>query len=219
MLATAPIYGVHSQSQQTVVGIVPAESSGQQGKNVAVNIEVSNVENLYAIDVIVDYNSSVLQLANAEPTLGTRAIADRGILYGSPVVNDTNSIEAGCIYFNTSLSTANEFRLFATSVAPADSFNGSGIVATLTFNIVGSGQSNLVLTSILADHPEPGETTSEEITHEDVSGQVQAAPIPEFPQIALLLVAGACATGTMILARKRFKRLTNIASPQATVLC
>ncbi len=205
MLAITPIYVVHAQSQETVVSIVPAESSGQQGKTVAVNIEVSNVENLYAIDVVVDYNSSVLQIANAEPTLGTSAMAGHGILFGSPVVNDTNSIQAGCIYYNTTLSTADEFHLFATSVAPADSFNGSGIVAMLTFNIVGSGQSNLVLTSILADHPEPGETTSEEIAHNDVNGLVQATPIPEFPQIAVLMAVGACATATIVLARKRFK--------------
>jgi len=203
MLATVSL--AKSQSSSTDVSVVPAQSSVQFGKTLTVSIKITDVQNLYAIDVTLDYNSSVLQLASSNTDLGTNSIPG-GILYGSPVVQDTNSIESGCVYYNTTLSTANEYHLFATSVAPADSFNGSGTIATLTFNVVGTGHTSLVLNSTIADRPEPGETTSEAITHTDVSGSVDVAQIPEFPEIAMLSVLVVVATVTLVMAKKSLKK-------------
>jgi hypothetical protein len=65
----------------------------------------------------------------------------------------------------------------------------------LTFTVISQGQTQLDLTSELADHPLPGEATSELIAHADVGGMVDAAPIPEFPEIARLAGIDCCCDG------------------------
>lgn len=214
----APIYFASSQApSDTVVGVVPAQTSVQVGKTFVVNITVSNVENLYGLDVTLDYNNSVLRLVSAKPDssnlasaagfLGTSSIPD-GVLYGAPLVNDANAIDSGCLYYNTSLSTANEYYLFATSVNPASSFNGSGTIASLTFSVLASGHSDLRLSSMLADHPDPGETTSEAIPHSNVSGSVDVAQVPEFPIIAALTVLAVVVTLTLFFAKKKLSKVS-----------
>ena len=215
-LMLAPIYFAKSQSSSnTAVNVIPAQTSVQVGKNFVVNITLSDVANLYALDVTLDYNNSVLQLVSAKPDatnvdsatsfLGTNSIPG-GVLYGSPLTNDPNVITAGCLYYNTSLSTANEYHLYATSVNPASSFNGSGTIASLTFKVLTSGHSDLTLNSTLADHPEPGETTSEAIEHTDMNGSVDTAQVPEFPLIATLAILVAALTLTMIFAKKKLSK-------------
>ena len=216
LLMLAPIYSANSQgSVNTVASVTPAQTSSQVGKTLVVNITLSNVENLYGLDVTLDYNNSVLQLIGAKPDginiasasgfLGTNSIPG-GVLYGNPLTNDTNAIETGCIYYNTSLSTANEYHFFATSVNPASSFNGSGTIASLTFNVLGSGHSDLILNSTLADHPEPGETTSEAIMHTDISASVDVAQVPEFPLTVALAFLAAVVTLILTLSKKKFSK-------------
>ena len=210
----APIYIAKSQgSFNTTISVIPAQTSAQVGKTFTVNITLSDVENLYGIDVTLDYNGSVLQIVDAKPNgnnldsatgfLGTNSIPG-GVLYGSPLTNDANDIGAGCLYYNTSLSTSDEYHLFATSVNPANSFNGSGTIASLTFKVLESGHSDLILNTTLADHPEAGETTSEAISHIDVSASVDIAQVPEMPTTAILGILAVVVTLTLLLTRKEF---------------
>jgi hypothetical protein len=213
LLMLAPIYFAKSQaSSNTVVSISPPQTSVQVGKTFVINITLSDVENLYGLDLTLDYNNSVVHLVSAKPDgsdlasaagfLGTASIPG-GVLYGSPLINDANAINSGCLYYNTSLSTVNEYHLFATSVNPASSFNGSGTIASLTFSVLASGHSDLSLNSTLADHPDPGETTSEAIPHTDVSASVDVGQVPEFPFIAALAVLAAVVTSTLFFAKKK----------------
>jgi len=201
LLVLTSIYAANGQvSSGTVVSVNPAQNSVNVGDTFALNITLSDVQNLYALDVTLDYNNSVLQLENENPDLGT---SSGGVLYGDPVTNDANSIAAGCVYYNTSLSTADEFQLFATSVAPANSFNGSGTIVTLTFDAIANGHSDLVLNCSLADHPAPGETTSNFIPNSDLNGSVDVGQIPEFSQVAVLFIlAIVVAAVALVLAKK-----------------
>jgi len=212
LLILSPIYFAKSQTpSDTVVSVVPTQTSIQVGKTFVLNITLDNVENLYGLDLTLDYNSSVLQLVSVKPDgsnsasadgfLGTNSIPG-GVLYGSPVTVDSNAVNSGCLYYNTSLSTIDEYHLFATSVNPASSFNGSGTIASLTFNVLASGHSDLTLNSTLADHPEPGETTSEAITHTDVSGSFDVQKVPEFPLVPALAIVLVLVTIALVIAKK-----------------
>ena len=158
-----------AKAQTTTVSVTPQTNTVSVGHTFTVKIEVSNVQNLYAIDFTVDYNSAVIQLTNAQPDLGTDAIASGGVLYGNPITTDINSLQSGGLYYNTSLSLSSEYHLFATSAGTAQPFSGSGTLATLTFTVISTGQSPLTLSSTLTDHPQSGETSSP-ITHNDISG-------------------------------------------------
>jgi hypothetical protein len=210
----APIQYANSQSSSTRVSVVPAKSTTRVGEVLSVNITLSNVQNLYGLDVTLDWNSSVLQLFDSTLNLDTNSIPG-GVLYGNQISNDITSND---VYVNESLSTISEYHLFATSVAPAASFNGSGTIVTLVFNVTSIGHSDLNLQSELADHPEPGETNSEPIIHDDVSGSVDAAAIPEFPEMAILALFIAFATVALLFSKKLLKKNTLLKSAtQGTV--
>ena len=75
----------------TTVTVSPSNSTPAVGQTITVTIAVSNVQNLFALQVTLDYNNAVLQLTNQQPDLGTNAVSDGGVLYGSPVTTDVNS--------------------------------------------------------------------------------------------------------------------------------
>jgi len=161
-----------AKAQTTTVSVKPQTNSVNVGQNLVVTVEVDNVQNLYGVDFTVDYNNAILQLVNSQPDLGSSNIPG-GVLYGSQLTTDSSNIPANSVYYNTSLSTANEYHLYATSAAPAQAFSGSGTIVTLTFSVLSAGQTSLVLSSTLADHPATGET-SQEISHNDISATVTA---------------------------------------------
>ena len=194
-----------AQASPATVNVLPTQNSIKEGQTLTVNVTVSNVQNLYAIDLTLDWNASILQIQNVNLQLGVNSqptAHPNGVLYGNQI---SDSIVAGDIFVNATQTTG-EYRLVATSVAPASSFNGSGAIAIFTFNVTGVGHSGLTVQSELADHPEPGESTSEPIAHTDVSGSVDAAAIPEFPEIALVTVLVALTTVTLLVSRKSFKK-------------
>ena len=157
----------------TNVTVSPSNSTPAVGQTITVTIAVSDVQNLYALQVTLNYNNAVLQLTNQQPDLGTNAVSSGGVLYGSPVTTDINSWVSGGLYYNTSLSTETEYNLFATSAGSAQSFNGSGTIAVLTFRVVAAGGCPLTLSSTLSDHP-LGVENSNPIAHSDISGSVTA---------------------------------------------
>jgi hypothetical protein len=193
-----------SQDSITSVNIVPAQTSIQIGQTLNVNLTIYNVQNLYALDITLDWNSTVLQLKTVSITLGVNSHPE-GVLYGNQA---SDNIVPGDVYVNVSQTTG-EYHLVATSVAPADSFNGSGTVATLSFNVLNNGSSLLTLQSDLADHPEVGETTSEPIDHINVNGSVNVGAVPEFPQIIVLTLLVVFATVFLFLYKRTLKRTTS----------
>ncbi|HMK95160.1 MAG TPA: cohesin domain-containing protein [Candidatus Limnocylindrales bacterium] len=157
----------------TSVSVEPQNSVSAVSQTLTIRIQINNVQNLYGLDVTLDYDSAILQLANAQPDLGSAAISGGGVLHGAPVTTNLNNLQPGSLYYNTSLSTSNEYRIFATSVASAPAFSGGGTIVTLTFQVLAAGKSPLTLSSTLADYPSDGET-SNPIAHTDISGTVVA---------------------------------------------
>ncbi|MFB3889221.1 MAG: cohesin domain-containing protein [Candidatus Bathyarchaeia archaeon] len=180
----------------TVVSVEPQASTARVAETLTVNISISNVENLYGLDVTLSWNNSILQVLSSVSTLGVESHPG-GVLHeaaGAPIsfVEDTASQETG------------EYHVVATSQSPADSFNGTGTIATLTFNVTRVGRSPLTLYSELANHPPPDETAVF-IEHQDVGGSVDVV-IPEFPTAAALVVLVVAATAVLLLSKRRLRK-------------
>jgi hypothetical protein len=119
------------------------------------------------------------------------------------VLHETLPDAAVYIVENNISQEAGEYHLVATSVAPAPSFNGSGTIATITFTVLSTGRTALILSSELADYNPEG---SNPINHEDVSGTVEAL-IPEFPAtFALTVLMLVTATVALVYARMGKKK-------------
>jgi hypothetical protein len=191
-------FGKSQTSSGTVVAVVPAQNSVRVGETLTVNITITNVQNLYGVDVTLDWNSSLLQIQSATSQVGVETYPG-GVLHetsGYPiiVVQDNSSEELG------------EYHLVAASQGSADAFNGNGLIATIKFNVTNLGHSELTLQSDLADHPQPGETNAETIMHSDVSATVDATPIPEFPAVIILGLLVAVATTSLLLSKRLLRK-------------
>jgi hypothetical protein len=185
LLALSFIQPAFPQSSgNTTVAVNPATTSGLLGETITVNITISNVQNLYGVDVILFWDPSALVIQNVNLRLGVESFSD-GILHEAP--DDDIFIQE-----NTADQENGEYHIVATSVAPASSFSGSGNIAIIAFNVTGIGQSDLILISELGDYNPSG---SNLIDHTDVDGSVDSV-IPEFPSaiaigIILILVTAA----------------------------
>jgi hypothetical protein len=161
-------------SSDTTVAVNPAETNALLGETITVNITMSNVQNLYGVDVSLLWNPSALSIQNVDVRLGVESHPD-GVLH-------TASGADIFIQENTTDQENGEYYLVATSVAPAPAFSGSGNIAILTFNITDVGHSELILLTELADYNPSG---SNLIDHTDVDGSVDSV-IPEFPSVAIV---------------------------------
>ena len=205
LIILAPTQFARSQTSNTAVSVTPAVNSVQIGKTLTVNITINNVQNLYGLDLTLDWNNSALQIVKNEPLLGVE-LHPSGILYGDHISYDINSFAPGDVIItqDTASQETGEFHIVAASSSPSPSFNGSGIVATLTFNVTSVGHSGLNLSGQLADHPLSGDN-SQEISAEYKTGSVDAV-IPEFPQVTLLVILIALVTISVLFSKKLLKK-------------
>jgi hypothetical protein len=191
LLTVCSISTVYAAS--TTVRAVSSSSQPKIGDTITVNITISNVQNLYGVDVNLGWNNQVLKLISAQSMLGVESHPE-GVLHESGsdtimVAEDSSSQQAG------------EYTLTATSVGSAPAFSGSATIATLTFNVTSAGSTGLTITSDLADHPASGET-SNLIEHTDTADSVTTV-VPEFSSITLVAVLITAATAALIASKKR----------------
>ena len=124
---------------ETMVKVEPHASFAHVGETFTVNITVVNVQNLYGLEIDLEWNASILKLTNLDVRLGE----PDGVLYGeifSPYGD------------NCSICYENKCIITGTSESPAPSFNGSGTIARLTFNVTNVGSCELNLKSELASN-------------------------------------------------------------------
>lgn len=185
-----------ASAADTVVNAQASSSEPKIGETLTVDITISNVENLYGVDVQLSWNPSVLSIIEAKSMLGVEANPG-GVLHESGtdtlmVVEDSASQDAG------------EYSLIATSVGSSPAFSGSGKIATLTFNVTSAGSSGLTLQSELADKPAAGEN-AEFIEHTDTADNVTTV-VPEFSSIAFIAALIVVATGALVVSKKRLNK-------------
>jgi hypothetical protein len=192
---------VPQSSANTVVAVNPAETNALLGETITVNITLSNVQNLYGVDVSLLWDPSALSIQNVDVRLGVESHPD-GVLH-------TASGADIFIQENTTDQENGEYDLVATSVAPAPAFSGSGNIVILIFNVTDIGHSELTLITELADYNPSG---SNLIDHTDIGGSVDSV-IPEFPSAAVIGIVLILVTAAAVA----YKRLGKSHSkPKAT---
>lgn len=185
-------------SSNTKVAINPEATNAILGETITINITLSNVQNLYGLDVTLLWNPFALTVQNINIRLGVKSHPD-GVLHEAPNADIF-------IQENIEDQENGEYHLVATSVAPAPSFSGSGNIASITFNVTDIGHSELVLISELADYNPSG---SNLIDHTVVNGAVDSV-IPEFPStigisLILILVATTAVFSKRLLGKSHSK--------------
>jgi len=177
-------------SSSTTVAVNPQTISAILDETITVNITISNVQNLYGLDVTLLWNPSALTVQNIDMRLGVESFPD-GVLHEAPNADIF-------IQENTVDQENGEYHLVATSVAPASAFSGSGNIAVLTFNVTGIGQSELTLITELADYNPSG---SNLIDHTDVNGAIDSV-IPEFPNAIAIILTLILVTTIAVFSKK-----------------
>ena len=80
LLAPIFIQPAFPQSSSTIVAVNPATTSGLLGQTITVNITISNVQNLYGVDVYLFWDPSALIIQNVNLRLGVESFPD-GVLH------------------------------------------------------------------------------------------------------------------------------------------
>lgn len=133
-------------SQTTATVVEPETVAVHLGEPFTISLSVSNVQNLYGLEIILNWNPSLLEATNVDMRLGVET-------YSDGVLHENDSSPALFIAENNLTQTRGEYRLVATSMNPAPAFNGSGNIAKITFNPLNIGDSILDLESQLSDYP------------------------------------------------------------------
>ena len=195
-------------AQSTAVKAEASASQPHVGDTLTVNIEISNVQNLFGVDVTLNWNPSVLTVISATSQLGVET-------HPGGVLHETSNYPLEVVDDTTSQSTG-EYHLLATSTGSASPFSGSGTIATVTFNVASPGPTGLALSSELSDYPTTGGTANL-IDHSDTANPVtaveQGSPsptIPEFPNATLMTILIIIATATLAFSAKLLKNKTNM---------
>jgi hypothetical protein len=190
LFAFIPIYSVIAQG--TTVKAQPSSAAPKYGETFTVDITVSNVQNLYAVDVQLSWNKDVIRITSATSHLGVES-QPGGVLHGNIY-----------IALNSMSQLTGTYQLVATSEGSAAAFSGSGKIVTLTFTVIQTGHSELTLETELADKPVPPNPANL-INHTDLSSSVNAI-IPEFSTVFALVMFLILATGGLIYSKKHMKK-------------
>ena len=214
------VYTVSAQG--TIVNADVSSSQPVVGSTLTVTLVISNVQNLFGLDASLQWNPSVLSLSNVALNIG--GSQSNGVLHGT-VNQDFNNINSGDIYVNETKASGS-YDLVAQSFGQnTQSYTGSGTIATLTFNVVGSGSAGLSLTTDLADKAAPGQNANN-IDHQDTASSVTAVAsessstptVPEFPSTIIIVLFITLAVAVTIFAAKTSNK-NKITARHTTLTC
>lgn len=149
-------------SSETLVKVEPYESIACAGETFTVNITLTDVQNLFGLEVTLNWDASILQIVGIDVRLGVESHPD-GILHE---ISETAPI---LIYRNDTIQEQGKYILASSSSSPAPSFNGSGNIVRITFNVTNVGSCKLNLETKLANKPQIGGVSSP-IAHTTIDG-------------------------------------------------
>jgi hypothetical protein len=196
-------------SPLTVVKVAPQQSNAAIGQTFSLNITIVDVQNLYGLEVTLLWNASVLEAIGIDVRLGYESHSD-GVLHEIPGTADVQ------IYENETRQDQGTYVLAASSIAPASSFNGSGIVAQVTFQAKSDQSCSLRVQAKLYDKPLPGEV-SEQIPHSTEDGMFGHVPEGSpFLYVILAAVGAAVITATGLYLRTQHRKRKLPESPPAS---
>jgi hypothetical protein len=174
------------EAPETVVKVEPETVSCIIGETVTFNVTVVDVQNLYGIEVVANWNSSILQAAKTDIRLGEADGALHNPFFSEDTLQDDRYI------------------LVATSVAPASSFNGSGNIVQIDFDVINVGSGTLDIETQLYDYPPPEREPriSLPIEHTTIDSFIVIA-IPELLNPYILIAFIILTVTAAILSKKR----------------
>jgi hypothetical protein len=189
------VYGVSAQG--TVVKAEASTNQPQVGDTLTVNIKISNVQNLFGVDLTLNWNSSILTLVSATPQLGVES-------HSGGVLHESQSFPIEVVY-NDASQTLGQYHLLATSTGSVTpSF--SGTISTVTFNVTGIGSTGLAFEDV-----ELSELTADR-TVNLVTPSTSVDPvnpiIPEFPITAIMGLLLVLATASVAISTKLLRNRT-----------
>jgi len=183
---------------ETIVKVEPYPSYANVGETSAINLTVADVQNLYGVEVTLYWNASILQVVSVDLRLGVESHPD-GVLHESIFIAE-----------NKVTQEQGKYRLAATSVAPAPSFNGTGNIVRVTFTVTSPGNCTLDLETELWDYPAPNQG-SMPIEHTTIDGFFGV--IPEFPKTIILPLFMFLTIFVVVLRKKISRKLGSRLSP------
>ncbi len=181
--------------------MVKAEASASQpniGDNLTVAITLSNAQNVFGVDVSLDWNPEVLQLVSATPQLGVES-------HPGGVLHESLEYPIDIVSNDASQDIA-EYHLLATSTGSSTpGFSGSGIIATVTFTVKTTGSTGLVLDGVELAIKGNVEVVTPSTSVDYIN------PIPEFPGSATMvsLLVAAIVSGVALVAIRKRKIFTH----------
>ncbi|MGD2159385.1 MAG: cohesin domain-containing protein, partial [Anaerolineales bacterium] len=158
-----------AQPDATTLSIDPTPAEVAVGNQVTVDMVVTEAVDLYGASIALTFDPTIVQVDGTSITPGTCPQADF-------VVQNTVDNVAGTISYDV------------TSLAPTTPCNGTGVIASITFNKIATGTSSVHFnTWLLADTNGveiPTSTTDGEIT--DPTGPPALLWLdPQFPEISI----------------------------------
>ncbi len=194
VLALTLVFSAYMSAAQAASMTVRGDASSDQpivSDTLTVTLKISNAQNLFGVDVTLEWNPSVLKFVSASPMLGVESHSG-GVLHESasyPIeVGDNSHTEAS-------------YHLLATSTgSDTSSFNGDGTIAVVTFKVVGAGSAGLDL------YVELAQLGNTDVVVPQTSVSAVNVAIPEFPISALVVVLVVAATVSVVAATKLLKR-------------
>lgn len=130
-LLLSPCLVRNVRAADTTIEVEPQEVQAHIGEEFNITIRVVDIQNLYGVGIFLQWNSSILSATKSYVRFGVEDYPD-GILH-KPILPVADKIN----------QTTGEYSVAAASFTPAGSFNGTGTVAILTFNVTGMGSSEL----------------------------------------------------------------------------
>jgi hypothetical protein len=180
---------IPSNAQATAkVSIDPAElqlTTAQVGQTIKVNVNVSNVKNLWAWGIgDISYNSSVLNFKEIEEGPFLKQGGETLFIYKSS--NKTGNVLESSI------------QNIGCALTEMSGVSGDGVLATVTFTVVNAGISPITLNDVeLVGPPHTGDNagtgtqpTNEPIESSSTDGNidVQSVTVPEFPVWVIVFI-------------------------------
>jgi len=145
-MATCCFIQTASSQSSIITKVETTSNSVTVGTPFTITITLTNVQNLYGVEVVLRWNPIVLEATSVDTQLGIES-------YPNGVLHESSSSPAVFFAENNVTQNTGEYRLVATSMAPAPPFSGNGNIVKITFNPVNEGNSALDLESQLSDYP------------------------------------------------------------------
>lgn len=178
-----------TRGSATIVKVNPELISASLNEMFTINVTILDVQNLYAIEISLCWNETILQLVSADVRLNINESHPDGVLYGP-------------VYWENETSP-NKYSLWGTSYNSAPPFYGNGNIVSLTFMVKAVENCTFDLQSKLYDWPPPDRIPriSQPIDHVTLDG---IFVIPEFPSSLIIMLLLSVITAIIILKNCQF---------------